>query len=113
MDSEDEDLLKINFSEIDEDLASFEKDDLVQQALHRGVDLKKYARELERDLKHAELESVNQYVESKPKSSIPKCSSATTCWLGWKRCFTDFKRILERSRQKSKIYKVREIMWSK
>jgi hypothetical protein len=67
MDSDlEEDLasLNINFSGIDEDLATFEKDEMVQQALSRGVDLKKYARELERDLKQAELESVNQYVDN-------------------------------------------------
>ena len=42
---------EINFSEIDEDLAAFQEDELVQQALHRGVDLDKYAKELERDLR--------------------------------------------------------------
>ena len=42
-----------NFSEdeIDEDLASFQEDEMVQQALQRGVDLKKYGRELENDLR--------------------------------------------------------------
>jgi hypothetical protein len=42
---------EINFSEIDEDLAAFQEDELVQQALHRGVDLAKYGKELERDLR--------------------------------------------------------------
>jgi hypothetical protein len=41
----------INFDEIDEDLAAFQQDTAVQQALQRGVDLKKYAHELEKDLK--------------------------------------------------------------
>jgi hypothetical protein len=41
----------INFEEIDDDLAAFQEDDMVQQALHRGVDLKKYAKELEKELK--------------------------------------------------------------
>lgn len=42
-----------NFSEgeIDEDLASFQEDEMVQQALQRGVDLKKYGNELENDLR--------------------------------------------------------------
>lgn len=53
-----------NFDEIDEDLALFQEDEMVQQALHRGVDLKKYGRELEKDLKSAEMESVVQYVEN-------------------------------------------------
>lgn len=42
---------EINFSEIDEDLLAFQEDEMVQQALHRGVDLKKYGRELEKELK--------------------------------------------------------------
>jgi hypothetical protein len=42
---------EINFGEIDEDLAAFQEDELVQQALHRGVDLDKYGKELERDLR--------------------------------------------------------------
>lgn len=41
--------------EIDEDLASFQEDEMVQQALQRGVDLKKYGRELENDLRQASL----------------------------------------------------------
>lgn len=41
----------IDFDKIDEDLAAFQEDEMVQQALHRGVDLKKYGRELEKDLK--------------------------------------------------------------
>mmetsp|Transcript_20438 Transcript_20438/g.34213 ORF Transcript_20438/g.34213 Transcript_20438/m.34213 type:complete len:714 (-) Transcript_20438:96-2237(-) len=54
----------INFEEIDEDLAAFQEDEMVQQALHRGVDLNKYGKELERDLRQAEMESVVQYVEN-------------------------------------------------
>jgi hypothetical protein len=45
----------INFEEIDEDLAAFQEDEMVQQALHRGVDLKKYGNELERDLRQVLL----------------------------------------------------------
>lgn len=41
----------INFEEIDEDLANFQEDEIVQSALHRGVDLRKYGKELERDLR--------------------------------------------------------------
>lgn len=40
-----------NFDQIDEDLAAFQEDEMVQQALHRGVDLKKYGRELEKELR--------------------------------------------------------------
>lgn len=41
----------INFDEIDDDLERFQEDEMVQQALHRGVDLKKYGRDLEKELK--------------------------------------------------------------
>ncbi len=41
----------INFEEIDEDLASFQEDEMVQHALQRGVDLKRYGTELEKDLR--------------------------------------------------------------
>ena len=41
----------VNFDQIDEDLAAFQEDEMVQQALHRGVDLKKYGRELEKELR--------------------------------------------------------------
>ena len=43
--------LDIDFDEIEQDLERFQEDETVQQALQRGVDLKKYGRELEKDLK--------------------------------------------------------------
>jgi hypothetical protein len=52
---------EINFGEIDEDLAAFQEDELVQQALHRGVDLDKYGKELERDLRQVRYESLGIY----------------------------------------------------
>ena len=41
----------INFEGIDDDLAAFQEDEMVQQALQRGVDLKKYGGDLGDDLK--------------------------------------------------------------
>jgi len=41
----------IDFDEIDEDLERFQEDEMVKQALHRGVDLRKYGIELEKQLK--------------------------------------------------------------
>ena len=41
----------IDFDEIDEDLERFQEDEMVKQALHRGVDLRKYGLELEKQLK--------------------------------------------------------------
>jgi vacuolar protein sorting-associated protein 52 len=55
---------EINFDEIGDDLLAFEEDDMVHQALHRGVDLRKYGAELEKELRVAEMDSVSQYVEN-------------------------------------------------
>lgn len=50
----DEDLERfknIDFAEIEEDIDLFKEDATVLQALKRGVDLSKYGRELDSDLK--------------------------------------------------------------
>ena len=52
----------IDFDLLAEDLALFSGDELVEQALQRGVDLKKYSEVLAKDLKAAEMECVTQYV---------------------------------------------------
>jgi hypothetical protein len=57
----------VNFEGIDDDLAAFQEDEMVQQALHRGVDLKKYGRELENELKQAEADAIALYVQHSPK----------------------------------------------
>ena len=44
----------IDFDEIDDDLDRFQEDEMVQQALHRGVDLRKYGLELAAQLKEVE-----------------------------------------------------------
>ena len=62
MDSDD-----IDFEGLSEDLLQFQEDEMVQQALQRGVDLKRYGAELEKELKLAEAESVGQYVENSPQ----------------------------------------------
>eukprot|EP01041_Mallomonas_annulata_P001396 gene1396-2688_t len=54
----------IDFDEIDEDLERFQEDEMVKQALHRGVDLRKYGHELEKQLKEAENDSILQYMEN-------------------------------------------------
>ena len=50
----------INFEEIDEDLANFQEDEMVQQALHRGVDLDKYGKELEKELRQVSYTEYDQ-----------------------------------------------------
>ena len=42
---------EIDFEEIDDDLERFQEDEMVKQALHRGVDLRKYGKELGLQLK--------------------------------------------------------------
>ena len=42
---------EIDFDEIDDDLERFQEDEMVKQALHRGIDLKKYGQELATQLK--------------------------------------------------------------
>mmetsp|Transcript_8188 Transcript_8188/g.15453 ORF Transcript_8188/g.15453 Transcript_8188/m.15453 type:complete len:728 (+) Transcript_8188:155-2338(+) len=54
----------IDFDEIDDDLERFQEDEMVQQALQRGVDLRKYGQELAAQLKEAETETVAQYIEN-------------------------------------------------
>lgn len=57
----------IDFEGLSDDLLQFQEDEMVQQALHRGVDLKKYGSELENDLKQAESDCVTQYVDNNPQ----------------------------------------------
>lgn len=47
----EDDYESINFEGIDDDLAAFQEDEMVQQALQRGVDLRKYGGDLGKDLK--------------------------------------------------------------
>jgi hypothetical protein len=57
----------VDLTYIENDLDEFHKDALVQQALNKGVDLKKYYIDLEKDLKDAETDCVAQYVENSDK----------------------------------------------
>ena len=72
--------LSIKFVGIDEDLATFQEDEMVQQALQRGVELTKYADELEKDLKRAEADSVDMYIDNSKQvedlySQMQQCDS--------------------------------------
>ena len=57
----------IDLEGLEEDMAEFHKDEIVQQALNKGIDLKKYYIDLENNLKAAESECVIQYVENHDK----------------------------------------------
>ena len=48
--------------QLDEDLEKFQQDELVQAALSKGIDLRQYSGQIERDLKKIENESVREYV---------------------------------------------------
>lgn len=47
----------IDFSGIDEDLEQFQQDDIVRQALLRGVDLRGYARDIDLELREVKRAS--------------------------------------------------------
>lgn len=57
----------IDLEGLEEDMAEFHKDEIVQAALNKGVDLKKYYVDLERNLKVAEADCVSQYVDNSDK----------------------------------------------
>lgn len=52
----------LNFAVIDEDLARFAQDEVVREALARGVDLRLYARQVEGELRSMEALSIRDYV---------------------------------------------------
>eukprot|EP00741_Cyanophora_paradoxa_P006469 tig00001003_g6264.t1 len=49
--------------EIDEDMNKFQQDDLVKDALLKGVDLREYAREVEANLREVEKASITDYIK--------------------------------------------------
>ena len=53
----------IDFNEIDADLKRFQEDAMVQASLSRGVDLRQYARETERDLRALAKDSITDYMD--------------------------------------------------
>lgn len=53
---------EIDFDEIDEDLARFQKDATVKDALSRGVDLRQYSRQIDVDLQEVEISSIADYL---------------------------------------------------
>jgi len=57
------DLNDFDFDGIDKDLERFQQDELVKQALSRGVELKGYSAQIEQELKEVEMESVKEYVQ--------------------------------------------------
>ncbi|OQR87003.1 vacuolar protein sorting-associated protein [Achlya hypogyna] len=59
----DEDVLEdIDFDELDDHLEQFQQDDFIKEALAKGVDLRQYAAQIDRELRDVEMESITQYV---------------------------------------------------
>ncbi len=59
----DEDVLEdIDFDELDDHLEQFQQDDFIKEALAKGVDLRQYAQQIDRELREVEMESITQYV---------------------------------------------------
>jgi hypothetical protein len=56
-------LEEIDFDELDDYLELFQQDGIIKEALSKGVDLRKYARQIDQELRAAEIDSVSQYVE--------------------------------------------------
>ena len=54
LDDYDLDTEEINFDEVDEDLAKFQQDEIVKEALSKGVDLRSYSHSIENELKITE-----------------------------------------------------------
>ena len=54
---------EIDFNEIDQDLKRFQQDEMVQKSLSRGVDLRQYARETERELRELTQDSIQDYMD--------------------------------------------------
>jgi hypothetical protein len=52
----------INFDEIGQDLDRFQSDPIVKSALEKGVDLRQYSRQIDKDLQAVEADSVKDYV---------------------------------------------------
>ena len=53
---------EIDFDELDDYLELFQQDGVIKQALDKGVDLRQYARQIDHELRAAEVDSVSQYV---------------------------------------------------
>ena len=52
----------IDLTGVDKDLEAFQQDEFVRQALDKNVNLGKYAKKIEEDLKQIQMESVRDYI---------------------------------------------------
>lgn len=77
----------LDFSAIDEDLAKFSRDDAIKGALSRGVDLLKYTRSIDSELRESEVVSIADYVKEADGiaelfEQISECEEVLTAMSG-------------------------------
>jgi len=53
---------KINLSNIEEDLERFQQDEVVREALSKGVDLRKYSLQIDEELTSLQVASIPDYI---------------------------------------------------
>ena len=71
---------EIDFDGVDADLVTFQRNEIVQEALSKGVDLRSYSRVIERDLREEENACVREYISQADAladlhSTIRSCDS--------------------------------------
>jgi hypothetical protein len=52
----------LNFAAIDDDLSNFAQDEVIREALSSGIDLRMYSRQVDSELRHMEMLSIEDYV---------------------------------------------------
>ncbi|GBG28568.1 Vacuolar protein sorting-associated protein 52-like [Hondaea fermentalgiana] len=66
---EDQDDFEFDLTTIEEDLARFQEDEVVRDALARGVDLRSYSRQIDGDLRALQSSSIPEFVIEAPVSA--------------------------------------------
>jgi hypothetical protein len=90
----EEDGGELDFAAIDTDMARFEKDEVIRDALNRGVDLRVYSKQVEGELHGLELRSIADYVGESDNiaalfEQICGCESVLTTMQGLLQGFQD------------------------
>ncbi len=69
----DDDLItsfdKLNFEDIDDDMAKFASDKVIHAALHNGIHIHKFCQQVDEQIRSLELESIRQYVKESESST--------------------------------------------
>ena len=54
----------LNLDDVDDDLKQFHSDQMIKEALEQNVDLGKYAKKIEEELKQKEIASIKDYIQN-------------------------------------------------